>query len=298
LNSVSPSLKKKIPVKLLVIEDESLMEETRNQNIHEAGMESETSLKTGGQEQPKTITSLTLPYLPLLNQGRFYFRSTTRRKSVSDGERKYKYIFTITRSRKKEKKSVHKKINKIISRVHNMDCLLKKIKAKYLKYLFLILKKELISTNVDLRKFDQCVEVRNLNVPHNRDNFINLSVYQVLLNNKIINMDELTAMMNTNNEKLKILLNMKIKYHFQFEFMKSKYFKNWVNDPIKIYLKETFDSGRKYNKNCMKFPNHSKNIFQSSKENYEIYKKLLLLTSNNFIFYFQNNPLKFGKKMK
>lgn len=39
------------------------------------------------------------------------------------------YIFNILKSRKKEKKYLRKKYNKIISRVHNMDCLLKKIKA-------------------------------------------------------------------------------------------------------------------------------------------------------------------------
>lgn len=52
------------------------------------------------------------------------------------------------------------------------------------------------------------------------------------------------------------------------------------------------------NKNCEKFPNHSKNIFKSDVENYERYKKLLLHTACNFLFYFQNNPLKFGKKQR
>ncbi len=44
-------------------------------------------------------------------------------------ERKVVYIFNILKSRKKEKKYLRKKYNKVISRVHNMDCLLKKIKA-------------------------------------------------------------------------------------------------------------------------------------------------------------------------
>lgn len=43
--------------------------------------------------------------------------------------KKIVYIFNILKSRKKEKKYLRKKYNKIISRVHNMDCLLKKIKA-------------------------------------------------------------------------------------------------------------------------------------------------------------------------
>lgn len=52
------------------------------------------------------------------------------------------------------------------------------------------------------------------------------------------------------------------------------------------------------NKNCEKFPNHSKNIFKNNIENYDRYKKLLLHTACNFLFYFQNNPLKFGKKQR
>lgn len=43
-------------------------------------------------------------------------------------ERSY-YPFSILKSRKKEKKYLRKKFNTVISRVHNMDCLLKKIKA-------------------------------------------------------------------------------------------------------------------------------------------------------------------------
>jgi hypothetical protein len=162
------------------------------------------------------------------------------------------------------------------------------------------------NVNIDIRKFDQCREVRNLNVPHNRDNFINLTILQVLMNNQVIDFNDLKHINNSTNENLKILINKKIKYHFQFDFMSSKYFKNWLRDPIKIYdkvRKIKFIQNRdkimeKLNKNCLKFPNHSKNIFQSNQENYEIYKKLLLQTTNNFIFYFQNNPLKFGKKQR
>jgi hypothetical protein len=50
-----------------------------------------------------------------------------------------------------------------------------------LKFLFLNLKTELQKINIEIRKFDRCREVRNLNVPHNRDNFINLTVLQVLI---------------------------------------------------------------------------------------------------------------------
>ena len=171
--------------------------------------------------------------------------------------------------------------------------------------MFLNLKKDLKKLNIDVRKFDQCREVRNLNVPHNRDNFINLTILQVLVNNQIIDENDLTCIINSNNSNLIELLKKKIKNHFQFDFMKSNYFKSWLKDPIKIYENDNKlnnslieKKNEKFNKNCLKFPNHSKNIFQLNQENYEIYKKLLLQTTNNFIFYFQNNPLKFGKKQR
>ena len=170
--------------------------------------------------------------------------------------------------------------------------------------------------NIDIKKFDQSKEVRNLNVKHNRDNFINLKIVDVLINNDLITKDEsATMLVQANNEVLNIL-NMKIKNFFQFDFLKSTYFKAWLKDPIKIKnikldsttsssssssisinpVISSMNSSSNNNKNCEKFPNHSKNIFKTHPEDYEKYKRLLLHTSCNFIFYFQNNPLKFGKK--
>jgi len=180
-----------------------------------------------------------------------------------------------------------------------MDCLMKKIKAKYLKYLYILLKDDLSKLNIEMKKFDQSAEVRNLNVAHNRDNFIDLTIMKMLLNNSIINHSDVGIAMACGDEKLINLLNMKVKYQFQFYFLTSKYYKQWIRDPIKIMqrgdrkLKENI-----INKNCLKFPNHSKNIFLNNKEDYAIYIKLLMQTSCNFVFYFQNNPLKFGKKAK
>lgn len=208
-----------------------------------------------------------------------------------------KYIFNTVTSRKKEKKSIKTKMNKIISRVHNMDCLLKKIKAKYLKYLFNLIKDDLSSINIEMKKFDQCAEVRNLNVAHNRDNFIDLTIMQMLLNNGIISNEDVGNILTYGNEKVVSLLNKKVKNQYQFEFLVSKYYRNWIRDPIKINEHEKVKTNF-VNKNCLKFPNHSKNIFKRNKEDYEIYIKLLMHTSCNFVFYFQNNPLKFGKKAK
>ena len=208
-----------------------------------------------------------------------------------------KYIFRTISSRKKEKKSIKMKMNRIISRVHNMDCLLKKIKAKYLKYLYIELRNELDNLNVQLKKFDQCGEVRNLNVSHNRDNFIDLTIFQMLLNNLIIKNEDIPIIMEKASESLKSLLNKKVKCHYHFDFLSSNYFKKWIRDPIKI-MRNNSERLNIINKNCLKFPNHSKNIFSRNKEDYDIYIKLLMQTSSNFIFYFQNNPLKFGKKAK
>ena len=99
-----------------------------------------------------------------------------------------------------------------------MDCLLKKIKVKFLKYVFIKVKRAFAYMNINIKKSDQSKEVRNLNVKHNRDNFINLKIVDVLINNDLITKDEsATMLVQANNEVLNIL-NMKIKNFFQFDF--------------------------------------------------------------------------------
>ena len=214
------------------------------------------------------------------------------------------YPFSILKSRKKEKKYLRKKFNTIMSRVHNMDCLLKKIKAKFLKYVFIKVKKAFAYMNINIKKFDQSKEVRNLNVKHNRDNFINLKIVDVLINNNLITKEDSITMLEHANHEVISILNMKIKYFYQFDFLKSNYFKSWLKDPIKlknIALNNNNSSSITMVKNCINnsktISKHSKTIFKAHPEDYEKYKRLLLHTSCNFIFYFQNNPLKFGKKI-
>jgi hypothetical protein len=103
-----------------------------------------------------------------------------------------------------------------------------------LKFLFTDIKKSLKELNIDVKKFDQCKEVRNLNVPHNRDNFINLTILEVLVNNNIIDSQNYFKIYSSENQILKEVLNKKIKNVYQFEFLKSSYFRNWLRDPIKI----------------------------------------------------------------
>jgi hypothetical protein len=61
-------------------------------------------------------------------------------------------------------------------------------------------------------------------------------VLDILLNNKIIDQQDVVKIFSSENEDLKCFLNKKIKYLYQFEFLKSAYFRNWIKDPIKIDL--------------------------------------------------------------
>jgi hypothetical protein len=108
-------------------------------------------------------------------------------------------------------------------------------KRKFLKFLYNGIKDDLKELEIEVRKFDQCKEVRNLNVPYNRDNFINLTVLEVILNNKLITVNDYIIIKNSDKVKLKENLSKKIKDVYQFSFLKSNYFKIWLNDPIKIY---------------------------------------------------------------
>ena len=125
-----------------------------------------------------------------------------------------------------------------------------------------------------------------------------LTILELLLNNSIIKTEDVEKISKYGSESLISLLNKKIKNHYHFDFLSSKYYKQWIKDPIKISNFHQKFNNELSNKNCLKFPNHSKNIFSKNKEDYLIYIKLLVRTSCNFIFYFQNNPLKFGKKIK
>ncbi len=107
--------------------------------------------------------------------------------------------------------------------------------------MFTDIKKSLKELNIDLKKFDQCKEVRNLNVPHNRDNFINLTILEVLINNNIIDSQNYFKIYSSDNHTLKEVLNKKIKYVYQFEFLKSNYFRNWLGDPIRILSVKNFN---------------------------------------------------------
>ena len=109
---------------------------------------------------------------------------------------------------------------------------------------------------------------------------------------------------NANHEVVSIL-NIKIKNFYQFDFLKSNYFKAWLKDPIKIknigLNNNNTSSSITMIKNCINnlktISKPSKTIFKAHPGDYEKYKRLLLRTSCNFIFYFHNNPLKFGKKI-
>jgi len=146
-----------------------------------------------------------------------------------------RYKFNTITSRSKDKIKVKLKINNIYSRVHNKDCLLKKIKAKYLKFLHNTIRENSKGLEIEIRKFNQVKEVRNLNVIHNRDYFIDLTVRDFIEKNGVISFEGIEIIMNSKRSDLIEMFNKKIKHHYQFSFLTSSYFKNWIKDPIHIY---------------------------------------------------------------
>jgi hypothetical protein len=118
--------KKKAPVKVL-IDDTPIShyssginsEETDEQSKHLCGRSNENQI-----EYFNLINNLMLNSKELIR-----LETIAQLNKSSNKASNKKYLFNILKSRKKDKKQLRKKYNKIVSRVHNMDCLLKKIKA-------------------------------------------------------------------------------------------------------------------------------------------------------------------------
>jgi hypothetical protein len=109
---------KKIPVRIIMNDDE----EVENRSID---TDSHSFYKTDRKENKSKYCIYNINTIIFL---RFNFlENTLFDQNINSG--KIVYIFKILKSRKKEKKYLRKKFNKVVSRVHNMDCLLKKIKA-------------------------------------------------------------------------------------------------------------------------------------------------------------------------
>ena len=68
-----------------------------------------------------------------------------------------------------------------------------------------------LDLNIEIKKFDQSKEVRNLNVKHNRDNFINVKIVDVLVNNELITKEQSNIMRKKANKEMLTILNMKMK---------------------------------------------------------------------------------------
>jgi len=244
---------KQVPVQVLIDKEDHIIVEEKEKKLSDL---STNKMIKGDDHSEGTISE----------ESSFRNSNSTSNQEPNESERRVagnsvRYPFYTMQSRKKEKKKIRAKVNKIVSRVHNTDCLLKKIKAKYLKYLFLTIKEE--TSNIDTRKFDQCVEVRNLNIHHNRNNFLNLTISELLIKNKVMTLLDIKSIEKQNNLTLNDLLRKKVKFHYQFDFLNSKYYQNWIKDPIKIYQNININGkGKKsnVNKNCLKYPNHSKKI--------------------------------------
>jgi len=200
----------------------------------------------------------------------------------------------------KAKKVMRKRVDNLVSRVYSTDCLIKKIKAKYLKYLLKQIKLKLSDFSLKTKKFDQSGEVRNLNIVHNKHKFLYQTIFDVVKSNKLLD-EKLLEKICDENRDIENFLQKKIKDHYQFDFLKSSFFKSWIKDPSKIYQSLRGEVKLKksvLNMNCRRYPHHSKNIFMKNTDDYEEYKKVLLITSCNFLFYFQNNPMKYGNFAK
>jgi len=190
-----------------------------------------------------------------------------------------------------EKKRSKSKKKSQVSRVFNSDSLLKKIKAKYLKYLFNCLRNELFDyPQVSLTKFSQGEEVRNIDIHHNQE-ILNMTVMEYTILSGILQKDKLNEEMKNLPVKAVKFLKQKVKNHYQFDFLRSAYLQKWLEDPLSF---NDIIKGKKnfkpldFNKNCLKFENYSKNVFKNQKK-YDEYKKVLFTTCYNYIFYFENN---------
>jgi hypothetical protein len=112
------SKQRKIPIKIILNDDAEVVSQENNSYTTE-----ENSIHNYYPNLSPPCEKCMYPNLILV------FKIEAQRDGFPVRQKKVVYIFNILKSRKKEKKYLRKKFNKIITRVHNMDCLLKKIKA-------------------------------------------------------------------------------------------------------------------------------------------------------------------------
>ena len=112
-----------------------------------------------------------------------------------------------------------------------MDSMLKKIKSKYLKYLLYCVKEK---TGIIVKgKFQQSKEVRNLDIFHNRDEFINLTVMEFLRNTEIFDLESSELILGKCDSDDEFF-HCRIKVHYFFDFLQSEYFRKWIIDPVNM----------------------------------------------------------------
>jgi hypothetical protein len=128
------------------------------------------------------------------------------------------------------------------TRLFDMDSLLKKIKAysiklsrKYLKFVYKTLSEMLRSLNLNIRYFDQKGIVRNIDIDYNRGHFLDLTINEFLEEANTFSQSDFEILRRQTSPELQTLLNTKIKYHYQFSFLRSKFFRDWLKDPNKFY---------------------------------------------------------------
>lgn len=91
------------------------------------------------------------------------------------------------------------------------------------------------SLNLNIRYFDQKGIVRNIDIDYNRGHFLDLTINEFLEEANTFSQSDFEILRKQTNPELQTLLNTKIKYHYQFNFLRSKFFKDWLKDPNKFY---------------------------------------------------------------
>ena len=77
--------------------------------------------------------------------------------------------------------------------------------------------------------------MRNIDIDYNREHFLDLTLDEFLEEASILSQSDLQTLRRQTNLELKTLLDTKIKYHYQFDFLHSKFFIDWLRDPNKFY---------------------------------------------------------------
>ncbi len=64
--------------------------------------------------------------------------------------------------------------------------------------------------------------------------FFELTISDLIFKHNIITNDEYALLLKYGSPELIEILNMKVKNHYQFKFLTSNEFREWIKDPVRI----------------------------------------------------------------